>query len=131
MTFFAQELTVAAPGRRMALTELSQPISVLLESTRPEPDGSNGDTLPVALLLIIKRDERWFMRKKQEGPPVADGMALISQAKAAEMCGMTREAIHNLVRRRRFRSVEVEGRALVYLKEVEAFEKEDRHRHRQ
>ena len=70
------------------------------------------------------------MRKKQEGPPTADGMALISQAKAAEMCGMTREAIRGLVRRRRFRSVEVEGRDLVYLKEVEAFEKEDRRRHR-
>ncbi len=68
------------------------------------------------------------MRKKQEGQPAADGMALISQAKAAEMCGMTRAAIHDLVRRRRFRSVEVEGRELVYLKEVEAFEKEDRPR---
>jgi hypothetical protein len=68
------------------------------------------------------------MRKKQEGLPVADGMTLISQAKAAEMCGMTRAAIQDLVRRRRFRSVEVEGRELVYLKEVEAFEKEDRQR---
>ena len=66
------------------------------------------------------------MRKKQEGQPAADGMSLISQAKAAEMCGMTRAAIHELVRRRRLRSVEVEGRELVYLKEVEDFEKEDR-----
>jgi hypothetical protein len=66
------------------------------------------------------------MKKKLEGQPVADGAALISQAKAAEMCGMTRAAIHDLVRRRRFRSVEVEGRELVFLKEVEAFEKESR-----
>lgn len=66
------------------------------------------------------------MRKKQEGQPAADGMTLISQAKAAEMCGMTRAAIHDLVRRRRLRSVEVEGRELVYLKEVEDFEKEER-----
>lgn len=66
------------------------------------------------------------MRKKQEGQPAADGMTLISQAKAAEMCGMTRAAIQDLVRRRRLRSVEVEGRELVYLKEVEAFEKEER-----
>ena len=66
------------------------------------------------------------MRKRLEGRPNADGMVLISQAKAAEMCGMTRAAIHELVRRRRFRSVEVEGRDLVYLKEVEDFEKEDR-----
>jgi len=66
------------------------------------------------------------MSRKQEGQPAADGKALISQAKAAEMCGMTRAAIHELVRRRRFRSVEVEGRELVYLKEVEAFEREER-----
>ena len=69
------------------------------------------------------------MRKIIKEQPNADGMVLISQAKAAEMCGMTRAAIHELVRRRRFRSVEVEGRDLVYLKEVEAFEKEDRPRH--
>ena len=65
------------------------------------------------------------MRKTQEAP-AADGVALISQAKAAEMCGMTRAAIQELVRRRRFRSVEVEGREMVYRKEVEAFEKEER-----
>ena len=68
------------------------------------------------------------MRKKLDEQPNADGMALISQAKAAEMCGMTRAAIHDLVLRRRFRSVEVEGRDLVYLNEVEAFEKEGRPR---
>jgi hypothetical protein len=68
------------------------------------------------------------MRKRLDEQPNVDGMALISQAKAAEMCGMTREAIHDLARRRRFRSVEVEGRGLVYLKEVEAFEKENRQR---
>jgi hypothetical protein len=44
---------------------------------------------------------------------------LISQAKAAELCGMTREAILALVRRGRLRSTEVGGRDLVYLKEVE------------
>jgi hypothetical protein len=51
---------------------------------------------------------------------VAD-QPMISEAKAAEMCGMTREAIHNLVRRGRFHSVEAEGRALVSRREVEAF----------
>ena len=66
------------------------------------------------------------MRKRLEEQPNADDVALISQAKAAEMCGMTRAAIHDLVRRRRLRSVEVEGRDLVYLKEVAAFEKEER-----
>ena len=61
------------------------------------------------------------MRMKSEKQPDATSEPLISQAKAAEMCGMTREAIHNLVRRKRFRSVEVGGRDLVYLEEVEAF----------
>ncbi|MET0645791.1 MAG: hypothetical protein ABW208_04170 [Pyrinomonadaceae bacterium] len=66
------------------------------------------------------------MRKRLEGQPTGDEQGLISQAKAAEMCGMTRAAINDLVRQRRFRSVEVEGRDLVYFKEVEAFEKEVR-----
>jgi hypothetical protein len=61
------------------------------------------------------------MRKTSEKQPDAPHERLISQAKAAEMCGMTREAIHNLVRRGRFHSMEVEGRNLVYLEEVEAF----------
>lgn len=51
--------------------------------------------------------------------------ALISQAKAAELCGMTRAAIHDLVRLGRLRSEGVEGRDLVYLKEVEAFVREE------
>ena len=61
------------------------------------------------------------MTKKSEKQWEAHEAPLISQAKAAEMCGMTRAAIHDLVRRRRFRSVEVEGRDLVYLEEVEVF----------
>ena len=65
------------------------------------------------------------MRNKAEKQPDVSTAPLISQAKAAEMCGMTRDAIHDLVRRRRFRSVEVEGRDLVYLEEVEAFSREN------
>jgi hypothetical protein len=61
------------------------------------------------------------MRKKSEKQSDEFNEPLISQAKAAEMCGMTRAAIHDLVRSKRFRSVEVEGRDLVYLEEVEAF----------
>jgi hypothetical protein len=64
------------------------------------------------------------MTKKPEQQSDADKAPLISQAQAAQMCGMTRAAIHNLVRRQRFRSIEVEGRDLVYLKEVEAFARE-------
>ena len=61
------------------------------------------------------------MTKKSEKQWDAHEAPLITQAKAAELCGMTRAAIQDLVRRRRFLSVEVEGRDLVYLKEVEAF----------
>ena len=61
------------------------------------------------------------MTKKSEKQLDALEAPLITQAKAAEMCGVTRAAIHDLVRRRRFRSVAVEGRDLVYLEEVEAF----------
>jgi hypothetical protein len=66
------------------------------------------------------------MRKRLEEQPSAEERGLISQAKAAEMCGMTRAAIHELVRGQRLNSVEVDGRDLVYLKEVVAFEKEAR-----
>ena len=66
------------------------------------------------------------MSDNYETLPGAPREPLISQAKAAELCGMTRAAIYELVRRRRFRTVAVEGRDLVYLKEVEAFEREDR-----
>ena len=59
--------------------------------------------------------------KRQQDVPER---SLISQAKAAEMCGMTRAAIHDLVGRRHFRSVTVEGRDLVYREEVEAFARE-------
>ena len=68
------------------------------------------------------------MKKQPEEQPAVDGKGLISQAKAAEMCGMTRASIHDLVRCGRFRSVEVEGRDMVYLKEIVAFEKESRPR---
>jgi hypothetical protein len=66
------------------------------------------------------------MKKKPEKESDITGESLISQAKAAELCGVTRAAIHALVERRRFRSLEVEGRDLVYLKEVEAFAREGR-----
>lgn len=64
-----------------------------------------------------------MMRENREWQPGKPEDALISQAKAAEMCGMTRAAIQELVRRQRFRSAEVQGRDLVYLKEIEAFAK--------
>ncbi|HEX8845673.1 MAG TPA: hypothetical protein VF791_13560 [Pyrinomonadaceae bacterium] len=64
------------------------------------------------------------MRNKSEKQPGVSDESLISQAKAAELCGVTRAAIHGLVRRGRLRSLEVEGRDLVYLKEVVVFSRE-------
>lgn len=64
------------------------------------------------------------MKKNSEQQYDAANEPLISQAKAAEMCGMTRAAIYDMVSRGRLRTVEVEGRDLVYRKEVEAFERE-------
>jgi predicted DNA-binding transcriptional regulator AlpA len=65
------------------------------------------------------------MKTKTEMQADVTNEPLISQAKAAELCGMTRAAIHDLVRRGRFHSVEVEGRDLVYYKEVKAFAAEN------
>ena len=64
------------------------------------------------------------MRNKSEKQPGLPDEALISQAKAAEMCGVTRAAINDLVCSGRLRSLEVEGRDLVYLKEVVVFSRE-------
>lgn len=64
------------------------------------------------------------MRNKAEKQLGVSDESLISQAKAAEMCGVTRAAINDLVRSGRLRSLEVEGRDLVYLKEVVVFSRE-------
>lgn len=61
------------------------------------------------------------MKTKTEMQEDVTGEPLISQAKAAELCGMTRAAINDLVRRGRLHSIETEGRKLIYYKEVEAF----------
>jgi hypothetical protein len=61
------------------------------------------------------------MKTRTEMQEDVTGEPLISQAKAAELCGMTRAAIHDMVRRGRLHSIEAEGRHLIYYKEVEAF----------
>ena len=60
------------------------------------------------------------MKTKTEMQEVVTGEPLITQAKAAELCGMTRAAIHDMVRRGRLNTIEAEGRNLIYYKEVEA-----------
>ena len=53
-----------------------------------------------------------MIKKPDNQPDVQDG-PLISQAKAAEMCGVTRAEIHDFVRRGRLRSLTVDGRDMV------------------
>ena len=60
------------------------------------------------------------MKTKAEMQEDVTGEPLISQAKAAELCGKTRAAILDLVRRGRLNTIESEGRKLIYYKEVEA-----------
>jgi hypothetical protein len=65
-----------------------------------------------------------YMKNRSEKQPGEPDEALISQAKAAEMCGVTRAAIGDLVSSGRLRSIEVEGRDMVYLKEVVVLSRE-------
>ena len=60
------------------------------------------------------------MKTKAEMQEDVTGEPLITQEKAAELCGKTRAAIHDLVRRGRLNTIESEGRKLIYYKEVEA-----------
>lgn len=63
----------------------------------------------------------YYCHKKQQD---VREKTLVSEAEAAQTCGMTRAAIHDLVRRGRFRSPEVEARGLASVEEVEAFARE-------
>jgi excisionase family DNA binding protein len=63
------------------------------------------------------------MKRKKTGEPEAVNMQdLISQAEAAELRGVSRAAIADLIRRGRLRTVKLGGRHLVYRSEVESFE---------
>jgi excisionase family DNA binding protein len=59
--------------------------------------------------------------KKDSGDEMQD---LITVPEAAKLRGVSREAVHALIRRGRLRSKELFGRVLVYRSEVESFEKE-------
>ena len=62
-------------------------------------------------------------KKILEVPKSGDMENLISQAEAAQIRGVTREAISDLVRRGRLRSVKIGGHTLLYRDEVESFVK--------
>jgi excisionase family DNA binding protein len=60
----------------------------------------------------------------KEAPRNAEMSDLISQTQAAEVRGVSREAIHRLIKRGKLRTVEVGGRPLLYRNDVENFEPE-------
>jgi excisionase family DNA binding protein len=65
------------------------------------------------------------MRKKEKNShdeKAADMSDLISQTEAAQIRGVSRAAISELVKRGRLRSVVVGGHTLLYRADVEAFE---------
>lgn len=62
------------------------------------------------------------MSRKKTESETFDMNDLISQAQAAELRGVSRSAIADLIRRGRLRTVEVGGRNLVFRSEVVSFE---------
>lgn len=64
------------------------------------------------------------MKKKNEKPKVVDMSEFVTVAEAAELRGVSRAAIHELVQRGRLRSERMLGRVLLYKSEVESFEKD-------
>ena len=60
-------------------------------------------------------------KSSKKGPEVDMG-DLISQTQAAELRGVTRSAIHRLVKREKLRGYEIGGRVLVSRSEVVNFE---------
>ncbi len=63
------------------------------------------------------------MATKRSKKGAGDMSDLISQAEAARRRGVTINAVADLIRRGRLRSVEVAGRTLVYASDVAEFEK--------
>jgi excisionase family DNA binding protein len=64
------------------------------------------------------------MKKKNEKSGMVDMNEFVTVAEAAELRGVSRAAIHELVQRGRLRSERMLGRVLLYRSEVEAFVKE-------
>jgi len=63
------------------------------------------------------------MRNKANNS-VSDIADLITVAEAAQLRGVSRAAMHELIQRGRLRAEKMFGRVLLYRSEVEAFEKE-------
>jgi excisionase family DNA binding protein len=63
------------------------------------------------------------MKTKNEKSKVVDMSEFLTVAEAAELRGVSRAAIHELVQRGRLRSERMLGRVLLYKSEVVSFEK--------
>jgi excisionase family DNA binding protein len=62
--------------------------------------------------------------KKTEKSRIVDMSMFVTIAEAAELRGVSRAAIHELVQRGRLSSERMLGRVLLYRSEVESFEKD-------
>ena len=65
-------------------------------------------------------------KAKQEIEGEIDMSDLMTQAEAAELRGVTRAAITDLVKRGRLRTIKLFGKKLVYRSEVESFRKDSK-----
>jgi excisionase family DNA binding protein len=75
------------------------------------------------LVLLVNQFSRIIMPKKTTTKRAeVDVDDLISQTQAAELRGVSRSAIHRLVKRKKLRGFEVGGRVLVSRLEVESYE---------
>lgn len=63
------------------------------------------------------------MRKKTENSETENMSDFVTVTEAAQLRGVSRAAIHELVQRGRLRSKKVFGRVLLYREEVETFER--------
>lgn len=62
------------------------------------------------------------MKKKGKTVLLVDVFDLVSQAEAAQLRGVTRAAISDLIKRHKLRSLAVAGRTLVFRSEVESYQ---------
>jgi len=64
------------------------------------------------------------MKKKNGNSKLIDMSVFVTISEAAELRGVSRAAIHELVQRGRLRSERMLGRVLLYRSDVESFEKD-------
>ncbi len=73
---------------------------------------------------MTKKKKASKSEARHANPESVDMSDLISQTQAADLRGVTRSAIHRLIKRGKLRGVEVAGRMLVSRSEVERYDPE-------